>query len=70
MFSLIFNVELMKDIKLFFLMFFFSSVYIACTNLCYIIGELTPEVLLFAEPRGILFLYKKCLLKNKIENKS
>ena len=34
-----------------------SRVYVACANLCYIIVELTPEVLLFAEPWQILFLH-------------
>ena len=35
-----------------------SRVYVACTNLCCIIVELTPEVLFFVEPQEILFLDK------------
>ena len=35
-----------------------SRVYVACANLCYIIVELAHEVLLFAEPREILFYHK------------
>ena len=54
------TVELIENIKLFFfkvLVFYqISRVYVACANLYCIIVELTFEVLLFAEPREILFL--------------
>ena len=50
-----------ENIKLFFLKVLvfcqISRVYQAYTNLCYIIVELTLEVLLFAEPQELLFLY-------------
>ena len=35
-----------------------SRVYVACTNLYCIIAELTTEVLLFSQPRELLFLCK------------
>ena len=34
-----------------------SRIYVACANLYGIIVELTLKVLLFAEPRELLFLY-------------
>ena len=40
-----------------FLFYQISRVYVACVNLCYIIMELTPEVLLFAELQELLFLH-------------
>ena len=54
-------VELMKYKVVFFKALVFceiSCVYVACANLCCIIVELTPEVLLFTEPRELLFLNK------------
>ena len=54
-------VLLIENIKLFFfkLLVFcqISRVYVACANLYCNVVELTPEVLLFAEPWEILFLH-------------
>ena len=54
-------VELIENITLFFVKVFvfchISRVYVACPNFCCIIVELTSKVLLFMEPRKILFIH-------------